>query len=442
MTNNTLPVQINNKLLLRFAKVEDANALGAFNQRIHMDAQPEDKRLAAWTEDLLYGKYPGFNFTDCTIVEEIGTGKIVSSMLLLPQTWTYAGIPIQVSRPELVGTDPDYRKLGLVRKQFEILHDISDARGDLIQGITGIPFYYRQFGYEMAVDLDGHRKAYAPQQIPPLKKDESEPVKFRPTTANDLPLVREWVEQANKNSLLSCFRDVDLWQYELNGKSFDNVNRFNLITIVSKSGEPIGILGLPHFLWGSTMAAVIYELSPEFSWKMVTPSVLRYLWAVGQEMRAFPSKVCDSVALALKSDHPAYEVAGQQLTEIKQPYAWYLRVPYPDKFLTRIASVLEKRLENTAFAGVSQELKLSFYTSGLTIRFDQGKIVAIEDKMEPDWEKADALFPNLTFLQILFGHRSCSELKYAYPDCGFKPGIAPLLDCLFPKQTSNLMALS
>jgi len=442
MTINSLPIQLNKKLLLRFASGDDAESLGRFNQSIHEGEQPEDKRLADWTVDLLSGRYPGFRVKDCTVVEDIETRKIVSSMLLLPQTWTYAGIPIQVSRPELVGTDPDYRKMGLVRKQFEVLHAISDQRGDLIQGITGIPYYYRQFGYEMAVDLDGYHKAYAPQQIPVLDKGETESVHFRPTTVQDLPLVHNWVKQANNHSLLSCSRDVDLWQYELNGKSFDSINRFNLLTITSLVGEPIGIFGLPHFLWGSTMTAVLYELSPAASWKAVTPAVLRYIWSTGQMTRAFPAKTCDSIALALSSNHPAYDAAAQYLTEIQEPYAWYLRVPHLDTLIKKIAPVLETRLENTAFAGIDQEIKISFYKSGVTIRIEQGKISTVENTTDPDWEKADARFPNLTFLQILFGHRSCSELKYAYADCAFKKGISPLLDCLFPKQSSNLLAMS
>ena len=146
--------------------------------------------------------------------------------------------------------------------------------------------------------------------------------------------------------------------------------------------------------------------------------------------------------MALSSNHPAYEAAAPYLTEIREPYAWYLRVPHLDTLITKIAPVLETRLENTAFGGIDQEIKISFYTSGITIRIEQGKINTVENTANPDWEKADARFPNLTFLQILFGHRSCSELEYAYADCAFKKGIAPLLDCLFPKQSSNLLAMS
>ena len=61
MTINSLPIQLNKKLLLRFATSGDAEALGRFNQWIHEGKQPEDKRLADWTVDLLSGKYPGFS---------------------------------------------------------------------------------------------------------------------------------------------------------------------------------------------------------------------------------------------------------------------------------------------------------------------------------------------------------------------------------------------
>ncbi len=50
--------------------------------------------------------------------------------------------------------------------------------GHLAQGITGIPWYYRQFGYEYAIDLDGGRCVY-PALIAPLKDGETEAYRFR-----------------------------------------------------------------------------------------------------------------------------------------------------------------------------------------------------------------------------------------------------------------------
>ncbi len=118
--NNTaeLPINLGDGLLLRRSSIQDAEALAEFNARIHSDEGPDkpDEKVWAWTYDLMARPHPTFRASDFTIVEEIESGKIVSAMNLIPQTWTYAGIPIKVGRPELVGTLPEYRKRGLVKE--------------------------------------------------------------------------------------------------------------------------------------------------------------------------------------------------------------------------------------------------------------------------------------------------------------------------------------
>ena len=107
------------------------------------------------TRDLMRGDMPNFAVEDWTVVEEGGSGEIVSALFLISQTWSYGGIEIPVGRIELVATHPDYRRRGLVRVQMEVVHEWSRQRGELMMGITGIPWYYRQFGYEMAAEHRG-----------------------------------------------------------------------------------------------------------------------------------------------------------------------------------------------------------------------------------------------------------------------------------------------
>src|SRR5512138_3220483 len=113
---------LGNGLVMRRSTSEDADALAAFNGRIHGEDELDSKRVAAWTHDLLARPHPTMNPDGCTIVEEAATGRIVSSMNLIPQTWTYEGIEFGVGRPELVGTLPEYRNRGLIRAQFEEVH--------------------------------------------------------------------------------------------------------------------------------------------------------------------------------------------------------------------------------------------------------------------------------------------------------------------------------
>ena len=127
------------------------------------EAGKPDARIGVWTRDVLTLNENDPSRPFAIMVEEEATKRVASALISIPQNWTYAGIPLLVGRPEPVGTDENFRKRGLVRALFEEFHRSSQARGDLLQGITGIPYFYRQFGYEMAVELGGSRSAYEAQ---------------------------------------------------------------------------------------------------------------------------------------------------------------------------------------------------------------------------------------------------------------------------------------
>lgn len=271
-------------LILRRATPADVEALAAFNARIHSDAGPDqpDERIAAWTRDLLNGNHPTVGADDFTIVEDARTREIVSSLNLISQTWSYAGIEFGVGRPELVGTHPDYRRRGLVRAQFEVIHQWSAARGEMMQAITGIPWYYRQFGYEMGLALGGGRIGYKPQ-TPKLKEGEAEPYHVRPATQADLPFIAQVYEHAVKRDLVACVRDERMWRYDVLDRTlYARVARI----IESADGEPVGFLAHPGWLRGSWMVVTNYELKPGISWLAVTPSVIRYLQTTGEAYAA------------------------------------------------------------------------------------------------------------------------------------------------------------
>jgi len=141
--HNHLPRDLGDGLVLRTATPADVEAVAQFNGRIHGAERADkfDPMVAAWARDFCSEQHPTCGPSNVFLVEDTRAVKIVSSMCLIPQTWTYAGIPFEVGRPEAVGTDPDYRRRGLVRAQFEALHAKSAAMGHLVQGITGILWY-------------------------------------------------------------------------------------------------------------------------------------------------------------------------------------------------------------------------------------------------------------------------------------------------------------
>ena len=155
---------------------------------------------------------PGFRAEDdILVVEDSASGRLVSSLCLIPQTWSYAGVPTSVGQPELVGTHPDYRRRGLVRAQFEVIHARSAELGQQWQIIGGIPWYYRQFGYSYALDLP-------PFPIWRWGKSQPEPpagYSLRPAVAADIPFVAALDEAAAARSSLCCLRGVDGMTYEV-----------------------------------------------------------------------------------------------------------------------------------------------------------------------------------------------------------------------------------
>lgn len=442
---NNLIKDLGDGLILRRAVPADSERLSAFNAQIHKEeeAQQPDERIRQWTHDLMEGSHPTTSAADFTIVEDLNSNQIVSTLVLISQIWSYAGIEFKVGRPELVGTEPAYRERGLVRAQFEAIHAWSAERGELVQAITGIPYYYRQFGYEMGMELGGGRVGFV-QQIPKLEGDE--PYSLRPAEEADIPFIVDLHSQGNQRYLVRCVRDEQTWRYELSGRSPKNVNNSVIRVVETEKGTAVGFITHPPYRWGGMMAATSYEVKPGESWASVTPSVMRYLESTGEKYPAEygKEKALETFGFWLGSSHPVYEVVPEKLPKSREPYAWFLRVPDLPKFIQHVAHELEKRLARSTLAGHSGEIKITFYRTGLRMVLEDGRLATVEDwQPEPNRNSGDAGFPGLTFLQLVFGYRSLLELKFAFADCWTRGEQTPiLLDILFPKMASSVWPVS
>lgn len=434
--------ELGDGLILRRSRAEDAEALVAFNHKIHAEGEWDGKGLDAWTRDLISGKQPNFGVDDFTIVEDTKDHKLVSSMNLISQIWTYEGVPFGVGRPELVGTLPEYRRRGLVREQFDLVHQWSAERGELVQVITGIPDYYRQFGYEMALNLGGGRMGYAPG-VTALKDDEEELYHLRTALETDLALIAELYELGCKRSPIAAKWGMTLWRHELSGKDRHNINMRLLYIIEDNKNEPVGFVAVPPIKWGNSTVITAYELKAGVSWVKVTPNVVRWLWQFGEEQAKEQDQKHERFGLSLGEEHPAYRVYGEHMPRKRKPYAWYMRVPDLAKFILKIAPALEVRLEQSLLNEYDGTLKLNFFRSGLRMTFESGKIIGVENLGTDTLKDCGAEFPGLSFLQILFGRRSLDEVRYYVADCSVRNDEARvLLETLFPRKPSNVWGIS
>lgn len=426
-------------LVLRRSTPADCEKLAEFNSRMHGGKEP-DMGVAAWTRDLFEGTHPTFDPADFLVVENTADGKIISSSNLISQTWEYDGISFGVGRPELISTDPEYRRRGLVRAQMEVLHAWSMERGEPVQVITGIPNYYRQFGYEMAAAQDCGRYVHYKQYLP-LEPEKEEPYTLRPAAVSDIPVLIASYEACEKRSALTCRRSAADWEYEITGKNPQNVDRVEPLIIADANHQPVGSLGIKSVLWTDGLAVAYYALLPGISYLMVTPSVLRFLWAAGQQ-RVAAGKICRRLILLFGEQHPAYKAIEERVTTPIPRYAYYMRVPDLPGFLRLIAPVLEKRLSESACAGHSGNLRISFYRDGIRLTFEKGRIAEINPYAPVDWQDGDAFFPDLTFLRLLFQADSLEQLRAAYTDCLVNTEGRALLEAMFPRSPSGVWVVS
>jgi predicted N-acetyltransferase YhbS len=456
MSGPTAPRDLGDGLVLRWATSVDVERVAEFNALAFRD-EPDQGPLPwdrAVTRELMSGRHPLVGAEDYVYVEATATGAIVASSCLMRQRWEYEGIPFDVGRPEHVATDPGYRNRGLIRAIFGALHELSAALGQPVQAITGIPYFYRQFGYEYALDLEGGR-IVMPAGIPDAPSGEPEPYALRDATPDDIPFISALYDQRRADSAVSAVVPEAYWRYAFVpfGTPAAPQGEFNrqwrLRIIADRAGAACGYVRTGTMLWGETFYVWDLTVRDGVSLRAAALPALRALLAAGAEAQAAAhaagqtDAVFKRIMLCMEREHPLYAALGERIAPLAiPPYAWYVRVPDQPDFLRRITPVLERRLAASPMAAHTGELRLDFYRGGLRLTFTDGRLTAVAPWQRPIWgERQHASFPPLVFLQLLFGRRSLAELRDAYPDVRATDEAAALLAALFPKRVSRVAAL-
>jgi hypothetical protein len=435
-------------LRLRWSRSEDIPAIYDLVGRVFRenDEAPFYKAQANWIPELMGGDYPHMGPGDFALIEDIrpGEARLVAITCYWHHTWEYAGIPFRVGRPEFVATLPAYRQRGLVRALFAEVHARSQAEGDLAQAITGISYFYRQFGYEYALNLAGGRTVPL-SLLPVARQAVPEAYLLRDALEEDIPLLQTLYKQQMQEQLVKMCIDDSWWRYQLvHWQTSGTGEHWHIQLIMDRTGQPWGYVVTPARRHTPHLMIWSLAIAPGANVLAMLPSLLRALQAEGQRAPAEDEAgVLTGIAFRLGQQHPIYEALGDIYAPYRtRSYAWYVRVPNLPRFLHQIASELEERLASSLLAGYTGGLKLDFYRSGLRLVFQQGRLLAAEDCQRADFQGSeDAGFPPQVFLQILFGYRSLEELEHMYPDVWASDVATLVLQTLFPKRPSNVISL-
>jgi len=419
-------------LTLRLARDEDD--LRAVLEA-HVAAFGEEDRLLLQAK--LFGR-PGRRPEQVILVEDATAGWVASSVSLVEQTWAYEGIPLHVGEVGIVSTRPEYRHRGLVRAQFDAYHRLARRAGCLLSVISGIPYFYRQYGYEYIVATGGGARLFY-EQIPPLAEGQPTLYQVRRATPQDWPQVLALYRVSVQEACLSAMMEEPIWQHQHSLP--DACGDLKETYLLEREGQPCGFIRINANERGWDKGVVISAAYlPTQAMCLAALQFARTL-AEGRQER--------TVTVGLPLPMPLVQLAHDLGGEPRRGYAWQIRVLDPVRLLLSIAPALERRLAQSPFAGLDDTVLFNLYRETLSLHFRGGRLLSVTSQRDSDHngdtdhdERADMSCPPQVAPMCWLGHRSVQEVMDWYPDAYCRNGQRlRLLDTLFPKRPSLVLSL-
>lgn len=349
-------------------------------------------------------------------------GIMVASLNLIPEKWSIGGIPLKVAEMGCVCTLPEYRHRGLIRRLVNVFHKrVADLGYDL-SILEGIPYFYRQFGYEYAIPLD-ERTRIRLDQIPDYEIKHE----VRPFIDKDIPKAMQFLKQTQRRFYVHSIRDKQIWKMQQE-TGMAKEYKFEAYT-VEKDGEMVAYIRTSDN--PKEKILMLNEITDTD--QPTAQAILRFLKDTGKQrgLETFSSQ-------ASYSDPFTEHLVAIGGVKRIPPYAWQIRVTDYVKMFKKMKLLFEKRLAASTYQHLTEKLNFNFrrYTVQMTV--EDGAITEIQ-RLETNEDRTIGLNP-LAFTQLLLGHRSREELEMIYPDFGIRPSHKHLIDILFPKLPSYIHA--
>ena len=409
---------LGNNLVLKHATVEDAPRLNAFNAMIH------DPYVGVQTEAMML-HHPTIRPENFIYIEDESTGQIVSSLCLLPWRWRFDEIELKMGEMAIVGTLPEYRHRGLVRTLVNHFKEcLAEDEYDLSL-LGGIPYYYRQFGYEYALPLEGYW--HLPLYHIPSAAENAPAYTFRDAATDDIPTLMEMYEAATRDLNISTVREPEVWRYQIEHKAETDSGAYALL-MVDPSGKLAGYVRLKKFGHGSGL--IVCEAS-HFAFRDV-PALFHRLKEIAVERGK------DSyIRFALPPSAVLTQAAKAWGAQFDGYYAWQIHIPDVARLLRTMIPLFERRIAASPFAGLTQKVRINLYRQAYEMIFENGTITAVNSIGFQDWAGMICIPPD-AFTQLVMGYRTAEELREIFPDMMAWGESRNLLAVLFPKTNAYI----
>jgi hypothetical protein len=397
---------------------EDVERLAAFQGLVH------GQDVADMTRELVLN-HPNTQPEHWLYVEDERTHEIVSSICLIPWTLQYEDVTLKAGEMGIVATLEAYRHRGLVRAQAARHAELLREGGFDLSHIQGIPYFYRQFGYEYAMPLEGGWHVELRQA--PDAPDDAPAYAFRQATLDDLPLLVQLYDAATAGLAIHTVRDEAEWRYLLGPSTRTEMAAETWL--VSLDSTPVGYFRVPNHGFGEGL--IVNEASRLDAEAAL--ATLRHVKALSAEREKAYIRLC------LPGDSALIQAARCRGAHDQGHYAWQIKLVDVGRLLQKLAPVLERRIAGSPFAGLTRDVCLNLYREAFEMRFRAGKLSEVVPLGFSD--RGGIRVPPLLLAPLLLGYRSREELAQAHHDFSVRGEWQPLADVLFPKMASFLYTI-
>jgi predicted N-acetyltransferase YhbS len=341
-------------------------------------------------------------------------GRVVSSLCLLSAALRVGGVDVAVGQPEFVATRTDHERRGLVRAQMDLVHRWSAERGDLAQIIAGIPYFYRRFGYEYAIEMPRLRLV-----DPAVELAMPAGWSVREAVPGDAATVLALQARALAGVDLAGVQDEAWWRWRV---GVDHPVRLSLAECDGRVGA-VAWIGPGHPAVDGTATAVAGIAHDRLD-----------------GLSALLARAAGAGRPVVVEERGTHTAPVEPLSvRLPTHYGLYVRVPDVVALLDRLRPELSARLAASARAGSSGRLVVSTYVSSFVVAYEAGEVVAVTARTpdEAAAERPAAGVPPDLVATLVFGRYGAAGLAERHDDVRLERA-ADLMATLFPRLRSDV----
>lgn len=387
------------ELEVRIARPEDADGIVALVVDRIGDEDGPEARLTL--DDPRFG--PG----GWTVA--VAGDRVVSTLGLFPTSTRIGSVTVPSAAIEFVATATEFEGKGLVRRQLDLAHRISSERGDLVQWMVGIPYFYRRFGYEYAVPTPDTIDITA--QSPGGADD----VSFRVASIDDIDHILALQDHMGSSAMIVAEHHRLMWSWLIASPVYR-------VVVATRDDTPVG------------MMRIYYDES--------TPLVFDVAAADPGTFRSLLGEACRGRAGATVAMRPGLEDFATNMTSrTNDGYAYYARVPNPADLLEAIRPELNLRLTGSGLEIDDGELLLSLYRASIRFEIKEGQLgpVATGGRVQAPVSAGGSGVPPDLIAHLILGPLGALELERRHADVLLGQQ-RDLMDALFPSQTVDVQS--